>query len=469
MALVTDALGATKDIVAVHAIRPLHRAYRFTRPSTRAAVRSFYDGMRFRHESGGWSEEQKREWILQRLRYSVRRAAGETSYFRELLANVGLDPRSDFSFTDFAKLPVLEREEVRAAGDSLLNSELDTAEVRKDATGGSTGVPTEIWTGPEERGWRESGIEYFMQRIGVPAGSRTAFLWGHHLDPVARDSFGDRVRDWAWNVRWFDCLRLSPEKLLRYHGEMERWRPRCVVAYAGSLATLAEQARGLARPNYPGRCFVTGAEKLLPEQRRQASEVFGRPIHERYGGRDVGLLGFQSDVPRSLDFEIDWSTVLVEPETHEEHSAVLVTKLRADAMPMIRYRVGDIARFPAKSQPGEPALRLHEVLGREADRIWLPDGSWVHGLSFPHLMKDYPVSDFQVLQRADRSVVLRVLPRSDFTEESGRRILELVRANMRSLPVELVLVHDIPRTKSNKRRPVISEVEAERPTGGGAL
>jgi phenylacetate-CoA ligase len=182
-------------------------------------------------------------------------------------------------------------------------------------------------------------------------------------------------------------------------------------------------------------------------------------VHERYGSRDIGLIGFQTDPARSLDFEVDWANVLVEPETKDASSPILVTKLHADAMPMLRYRIGDIGRFPNESALGLPALTLHEVVGRDTDRIRLPGGRWMHGLGFPHLMKDYPVRDFQVLQRRDLSVEIRVVARGDFTDESRRGILETVRANVSGVPVDLLLVDDIPRVKANKRRPVISEVD----------
>jgi phenylacetate-CoA ligase len=172
----------------------------------------------------------------------------------------------------------------------------------------------------------------------------------------------------------------------------------------------------------------------------------------------VGLIGFQTDPAQTLDYELDWSNVLVEPETDEAASPILVTKLHADAMPMLRYRVGDIGRFPDGSKPGLPALTLHEVVGRETDRIWLPGGKWMSGLGFPHLMKDFPVRDFQVLQRNDLAVEIRIVPRSHFGDESRSAILEMVRANLAGVPVELLLVDDISRSKSNKRRPVISEV-----------
>src|SRR5688572_4680652 len=104
-----DVLAALHDVAAVRVLQPLHRAYRRWRPATREALLAFNDGMRFRRETARWAAEQKREWILRRLRLTARRAAREAPYYRELFARVGFDPDTDFDFADFARLPVLER------------------------------------------------------------------------------------------------------------------------------------------------------------------------------------------------------------------------------------------------------------------------------------------------------------------------------------------------------------------------
>ena len=455
-----------RELLSRRALLPLARAQRRLRPATRPTLLAFNEGMRFRRQAESWGEDERRAWVLERLRESARRAERDSVYYRDLFRRLGFDPRSDFSFEEFARLPVLEREDVLAAGRALVSESVPAAQLRRDATGGSTGTPTEVWLGPEERGWRESGMEYAHARVGAATGVATGFFWGHHLDPVARSTWRERFHDFEANCRWFDCFRLSAEVFDAYHREFEAWRPACVIAYASPLGLFAEhlRERGM-RPNYPTRCFVTGAEKLLPRFREAIEEVFGRPVHERYGGRDVGLLAFQYEPWRTLDYEVDWPCVMVEPETDDGDAPILVTKLRADGMPMLRYRVGDVGRFAEGDRPGHPSFALREVLGRESARLWLPDGRWVEGLGLPHMLKDYPVREFMFVQRPDYTVELRVVPKNGFGDDARRQIGAAVAANLPGLRLDVVLVDSIPRTRANKWRPVVSEVE---PPEGGA-
>jgi phenylacetate-CoA ligase len=457
-----DLISEIHDSLSLHVLMPFSRLQRSTRPATRPTQQAYNEGIRFRRTTANWTREQRTHWILDRLRTQVRRAYDDTIYYRELLDQSKFNPYADFNFDDFARLPVLTRDDIHEAGTKLIASSVPAEQIRKDRTGGSTGVPTEIFLGPNERGWRDSGMERFFETLGVPEGSRTALLWGHHLDPKATDSFRDRYQAFVSNIKWFDSLRLSPETLDEYHRELEHFRPACIIAYASALGHLAEHI--LARkykPNYPTRCSITGGEKLWSRHRGLIEEAFGKPVHERYGSRDAGCIGVQLQPASSLEYTVDWANTFVEPELPQAESPILVTKLQADAMPMIRYRIGDTGRFSPESKPGHPTFVLPDVMGRVVDRISLPDGRWVMGLEVPHMLKDYPVREFLFLQRRDHSVELQIVPQNDFDEDSLNSIHSLLSANLPGLRIQIELKESVVRTKSNKWRPVISEVKSD--------
>jgi phenylacetate-coenzyme A ligase PaaK-like adenylate-forming protein len=128
-------------------------------------------------------------------------------------------------------------------------------------------------------------------------------------------------------------------------------------------------------------------------------------------------------------------------------------------MPMIRYRIDDVGRFGPDSKPGHPTFALPEVIGRALDGISLPDGGWIHGIEFPHMFKDYPVREFMLVQRPDYSVELQIVPQREFDEKSLSGIEQTLKLNLRGLPIKIELKDAVVRTKSNKWRPVVSEVK----------
>jgi len=430
------------------------------RPAKRKLASHFKEGLDFREQSVTWQNAQKEEWITNRLRTVVRRAAQETLYYKALFKNTGFDPDSNFSFEEFSRVPILNKEVLRMAGKGLISQNISSKDLLRDSSGGSTGEPVQIWLGPEDLGWHLSSHRFFMNKLGVTSGSRVAYLWGHHLDPGAKKSAIRTAISYFRNERWFDCFRLSEDILAEYHRQMQTFQPDCIVAYASALAEFAHflEERKI-KPDYPRKCIVTGAEKLFDSQRLLAERVFPTPIHERYGGRDAGLMGYQLNIPQSREFVVDWPNLMVEPETKDETgSDVLVTKLHADGMPMIRYRVGDVGVFPSDSRPGHPSFALQSVVGRSLDKIWKRNGSFLHGAQFPHLFKDFPVREFMVVQEEDYSVVIQVVPRASFSNQDRDSILKIVHKNLPDLSVTLNLVNSLTKTKANKWRPVISRV-----------
>lgn len=441
---------------------PISHWRRKRRADKREVFRFYQQGLKLRRLAENWRHEKKQEWILQSLQYAIHRASQETVYYRDLLEKVGINSARDLSFDDFAKFPVLEREDIQKAGDDLITNAIPKGKLVKDSTGGSTGTPTQIWLGAEEIGWKESGIDFSLEKIGVPLGARKAYFWGHHLDPHAGESLKEQIKSFAANERYFDCFRLSPEVFEKYNREFEKYAPDCIIAYASALGQFAEYLRekNIKPKNYPKICFVTGAEKLYENHRQAIEEVFEKPVFERYGGRDFGGAAIQTNPSENLFYEIDWMWALVEPEDEtEENSAILVTKLHADAMPMIRYRVGDIAEFPAKSKSGHPSFWLNKIVGRDLDRIWLPDGKCVHAIEIPHLLKDFSLREFVLIQDEDYSIHLQIVPKNNFIAEDANKIERIITANLPNLPFELKKVKEISKTKANKWRPVISKVK----------
>ncbi|HEY1939986.1 MAG TPA: hypothetical protein VGJ33_18810 [Candidatus Angelobacter sp.] len=445
------------DLISKRIAWPILRFQQRLRPSRRAVAAAGAHAIAFRSEAFSWPDDHKKEWLLERLKLVLQDAGENSPYYRDLFSHHGFDPTSNFDFSDFNKLPVLERHDVLEAKDAMISTAIDKQILRPDSSGGSTGEPTKIWVGPEEEIWHSTAREYFMRQLGIVPGSRIAYLWGHHLDPVKKMSSKQVLYSFLNNERWFDCFRLGPDVLARYHSEMERYKPDCIVAYASALAAFAEYLNEhKLKPSYPRTCIVTGAEKLYDVQREVAEKVFRKPIHERYGSRDAGMMGFQLDIPHSKDFTVDWPNLLIEPETSDLESSILVTKLHADGMPMIRYRIGDVGLFPGGAKPGHPVFRLRSVVGRTAERIWLPNGSFIHGIQFPHLFKDFPVRDFMVVQDRDFGVEVKIVPSSEFSKECHKSILNTIEKNLPGLRVTIKLSDSIPRTKANKWRPVLS-------------
>ena len=98
--------------------------------------------------------------------------------------------------------------------------------------------------------------------------------------------------------------------MLSFQETLVRFKPRIIQAYARSLAPFARflRERGLKppRPN----AIVTSAEVLDPADRQMIEEVFGSPVFNRYGCREVGVIA--SECPAHWGLHVAAEGLLIE-------------------------------------------------------------------------------------------------------------------------------------------------------------
>src|ERR1051325_2885318 len=113
-----------REALSRRILLPAGRLRRMVHPARRQAEAAYGRGLAERAKLKTLGPEQRYEWVLNRLRVVVRNAASQSLYYRELFDRIGFDPAADFTFADFAKLPVLERDDIRGAGTDLISKHI---------------------------------------------------------------------------------------------------------------------------------------------------------------------------------------------------------------------------------------------------------------------------------------------------------------------------------------------------------
>ncbi len=151
---------------------------------------------------------------------------------------------------------------------------------------------------------------------------------------------------------------------------MRRLEPNVVVSSPSYLAALTRQAENEGFRIALDR-ITTGAEPLDVDRRAYLSDYWGAPVSESYGTTEIG--GPQSiALPgcRGVHLnDLQLYTEIVEPggDAPAEEGDLLFTPLKRAAMPLLRYRVGDRARW-VRCSCGLP-LRSIELARRSDDVV----------------------------------------------------------------------------------------------------
>jgi phenylacetate-CoA ligase len=149
-----------------------------------------------------------------------------------------------------------------------------------------------------------------------------------------------------------------------------------------------------------------------------------------------------------------------------EIGEIVITDLNNFSMPLIRYRIGDMAvAVNQDSCPcGRPHSQIGEISGRTQALISCINGVWLPGTFFAHFFKDFEfaVQHYQIIQENLESFSLNIVPKPQFTEEVGKGILSQLRSYTGDNQIiDLNLVNTIPLLKTGKRTPVISRVDLD--------
>lgn len=280
----------------------------------------------------------------------------------------------------FARLPVLTRAEVQAAGAALRSKALPGShgQARPGSTSGSTGTPVQFWSSDLAR--------FFFQ-----ACSLRDHLW--HGRDFAATQLAIRNEPAATAASWYPgadgaaMFRTGPSVVVPLTGSLESQAERLLALRPAYLTTHATQLAALARHwldqglPHPGLVEARSfAEALAPETRALVRQAWQVAVTDVYTTQECGYLALQC--PASDAYHVQSEVCLVEvldgdgrPCGPGETGRVVVTPLHNFAMPLLRYELGDLAEVSGPCACGRGLPTLAAVHGRVRDMVRLPDGS----------------------------------------------------------------------------------------------
>ncbi len=428
--------------------------------------------LRYLHETERWSADQLRDLQVGMLRRLLQSAHDHTSYYRELLDARGLRPEDFCSIGDLAKLPLLDRPTVRATFDARTARQPRAPLITK-STSGSSGDPVQVRYGAESRHWRDAIRWRGYGWGGYQIGMRALHYWG--FVPQAGATWWKQkkvvVDRLVKRDLFIDCTPRGGQSLKDVVTAIRRFKPHVIVAYASGAGALARYILDHKLRSWDDIPVLTGAEGLLPHDRAAVMDAFG-PAFDTYGCREVMLMA--SECEAHDGFHTSMENLIVELIVREpdgttraarpgETGEVVVTDLHNLACPMIRYVNGDlaVARDDQRCACGRGLTRIGPVHGRTTETMHDGQGNPVGGLVFNILFSSigHVARAFQVVQRADRSVVFKVAPwqGARLPEREETQLRAHVARYLPGVPFSIELVDEIPLGTAGKRRVVVVE------------
>jgi phenylacetate-CoA ligase len=375
---------------------------------------------------------QARQW--ERLGQVLRHAYETVPFYRRRFDECSLHPRDIRSFEDFARLPILSKQDIRQNSDALLSDRFDKNSLHRKKTSGSTGTALEVFVDDAAHQFKRACTLRSDEWSGWRLGERVAMVWGNP-DYLQRGWRG-RLRNALLERRtYLDTLRISDDALERFTRALVRRPPSLLFGHAHSVYLFAAYLRQKASAAIRPRGIITSAMVLHAWQRRVIEEVFQCPVTNRYGCEEVSLIACECERHQGLHVNAEGIYVEIlrdgRPVRAGEQGQVHVTDLTNRAMPLLRYQVGDLAVLSnRRCVCGRGLPLLERIAGRVADYVVTPAGELISGISLTEnlALKVPGVAQFQIVQESRHQFVFRLVRGPGFGEASLSRLQELVQA-----------------------------------------
>lgn len=404
------------------------------------------------------SPETVRDRQLSGLREIIAHARATVPFYRDLPGDIR-------SFDEFQKIPILNKQDIRDRFDDLLSSAYRGQNLHLKKTSGSTGVPLRVLLDDGGMQFKRACTLRSDEWSGWRFGQRSAKVWGNpeyrHLG--WRGRLRNRLLERA---DYLDTLQLTDQALARFAASAKRKQPGLIFGHAHSVYLFAEYVLKNGPEGIRPRGIITTAMVLHDWQRRAIEETFTCRVANRYGCEEVSLIASECEEHHGLHVNADglYVEVLVDgrPAADGEPGAVVITDLVNRAMPIIRYKIGDVSSWSSRRCPcGRGLPLLERIEGRESDYVTTEQGELVSGISLTEnfAMQIAGVAQMQIVQEEVTRFRFRIVRGHDFGDSSLEQLRGLVRDRFGpNTRWELEFVEQIPQEPSGKYRFCISKV-----------
>lgn len=371
---------------------------------------------------------------------------------------------------DLSPLPLMDKAAVRAAGAALEVEGADHRRLVRNHTGGSTGEVFHFLQNDVDERWLQAGVRLFREMLGLDAHCRTAQIWGASIEASSAATWKARCVRWLLHTQFHSTYDLSRERRRTIARAIHDFGPELLVGYPSSLSSFLPDVRELGPTPFPAlRAIWSASETLLPGMREELEAGFGAPVYNNYGCREFGPLAMECPAREGLHLNEGayWFEFLPVAEGLHE---IVVTDLKNEVMPLVRYRMGDLAQGePGHCSCGRGFRILRGLEGRTFDLVRGRDGEVVTGTFWTLLLRTRPgVQRFQVVQEDWDDFIIRLETTAEFQRESLDFFRGQIQGQFRN-PVRLDIRLDEPIQvqASGKFRFIQSKVGARTPHPGG--
>ena len=407
-----------------------------------------------------WTQAQIEQYQLENVQRLIELASKYVPYYRKSFAySIEFNKKLE-NLNDLKKLPFLEKEAIRKDATQLVDERLNIHFLHQERTSGSTGTPLVIyWPKNMYPKWWAIDEQRTRFWAGVAQSMPRAMVGGRPI--VKGDSKGPYWRyNYIWKQLYISSYHISNVTAPGFINAIRQYGSQWITGYGSAIALLGKWLcdHSVEKPQI--RAVLTSGDNLSQRNRHDIEEGFGCKVFDYYGSAEGCLLISECEHGR-MHIQPE-SGILEIINEHgksckpEEIGEMVVTGLLNDAMPLIRYRTGDLGSWSKETicPCGRMSPLISHIEGRNDDYFFLEDGRRVGRLSTA-IKQSLTIHSAQIVQDSLNHAWLLIQPAENYKDSHGEIIKEDIISRIGNFDLDICTVDLIPKTSIGKQRLVV--------------
>ncbi|WP_405048089.1 phenylacetate--CoA ligase PaaK [Flexibacterium corallicola] len=309
-----------------------------------------------------------------RLAWSLSHAYENSAFFKRRFDKNNIHPDHFTELGDLEKFPFTYKQDLRDSYPFAMFAVPQNKLVRIHASSGTTGKPTVV-------GYTQSDIEVWSEVV-----ARSIYASGGRAGDIAHIAYGYGLFTGGLGAHYgaekLGCtvVPISGGMTERQVILLEDFRPDLIMVTPSYMLSILDEYRrqGLDPKACSIKTGIFGAEPWTNAMRQEIEQTFNMHAVDIYGLSEIIGPGVANECVETKDglhiWEDHFYPEIIDPKTGHilpdgEMGELVLTTLTKEALPMVRYRTGDLTRL----LPGtaRSMRRIEKITGRNDDMIIL--------------------------------------------------------------------------------------------------
>lgn len=318
--------------------------------------------------------DELRKMQYKLLKSLVYRLYSFSEFYHDRMKGAGVHPDDIHSLEDISKLPFMFKRDLRDNYPDKLFTASQDERVRYHVSSGTTGKPTVVgYTQNDLDGWTTS-LARGLTSIGLGRGDVIQVSYGYGLftGGLGLHYGAERI-----GATVLPTSVGNTERQIELMQDLRSTAIACTPSYLLHMGEVAEKMGISIAKDTDLKCSILGAEPWSERMRNRIQDWLGIKAYDIYGTSELsGPMFTECSEQNGVHIWSDLALVeIIDPKTGEslppgEQGELTVTMLQKEALPMIRYRIGDISSIDDEvCSCGRTHPRIKRIEGRVDDML----------------------------------------------------------------------------------------------------